>query len=327
MGAAWLVVAAAPGPLAWVAVAAPFGLATAFARPAILGALAEIGRRRAATGRLAAAHVSLAQLAELVLLPATLPMALTSLWLPAGVAAGLALAVVVLIVALSSGEMPAPGMPPPAVVGIPRFLRSRAFWTSTAVLACAGLATVPQTLLWPQLRAADGGPIGSWALRWTMPASTGAGALVYLVTCRRLPFAGLLRVALLVKAGTLAVQALTATNLAAGTVDLVLHARAVADGLAAAAVLDLVLRAAPRGREAFGSILLLGVSGVLTALVASLATSLSAVTALSLGGMAWFATCAASAGAIAVWLLPASIVELRESRRGHRERRMIGSPP
>lgn len=133
---------------AWLAAAVPLGLAASFSHATIAGALTEIGQRRAATGRLASASFGLAQLAGLTWTPLTFMSTFTSIALGSGIAAALALAVVLLIVTLT--DEGAPARPPAASevrIRISRFVRSRPFWASFAVLFWAGLATVPTFLI------------------------------------------------------------------------------------------------------------------------------------------------------------------------------------
>ena len=307
--------------MTWLAVAAPIGLASSVARAAIVGALAEIGQRRAVTGPLAAAHLGLANLAQFALVPATLAIATTSIWFTSGAAIGLALAVVFLIVTLSDDDRPAPAPvgTPVTRVSIPTFLRSRSFWASAAVLGCAGIASVPSTLVREQLRAAHGGSSEQWAAAWTTPAITIAACGLYLLVSRRVSFRVLLRAALMAKAIALAAHALASRGSAAGTLDHALMVRDAGDALAAAAMLDLALRAAPRGREAFGAILLAGLPYVV---MATIGTPFMLFLHDSAESVAWFAMAAAVASAIAVSLLPEAIVRPPDPID-----RVISSPP
>jgi MFS family permease len=312
---AWLIVAAAGQPLVWVAIAALLGLATSFGRVAIYGAIAEIGRRRAATGLLAGAYLILSGLGGLAVVPVLAPILYLSMsiWISAGIAAGLALAVVVLVTIMSGDHVATTASAPEPTLGIPRFLRSRVFWGALALFTCSDLATVPELLV----RAAHGDANGTSMRFSPHPAITCGVALAYLGICRRLSVGPLLRAVLLVKAGTFAALALTAGGTSAATLDLLLIVNATGEALTLIALLDIALRAAPRGREAFGVVLLTGLPNLLTSFPLSLAVARSAS---PLPGIAWFVTGAAIVAAIAVGLLP------REIRQG-RDGRMIGSAP
>jgi hypothetical protein len=299
LAAATVAVALSGRRVIWYAAAVPFGVATAFARAAILGALAEIGQRRSVTGALAGAHVGLKNLADLSVLAATPVMAVQSAFLLAGVSVGLVLALLLMIATLSGDGAPAP-VPEPGRA-LRRFLRSGAFWSTFAVVACAGLATVPPSFLTQQLRAADTGVVANWSIEELRYVVTALAAFAYLAASRRFAFRTLLRVSLAFKAATLGLHAIASGSTDAPTLHGVLLIRAAGDGLAAAALLDLALRAAPRGREAFGAILLAGLPSVMSVFTTSLAFPLMGE---SLVGVIWLATGAAIAAVIAVSLVP-----------------------
>ena len=180
----WLVTAVAGnGQPVWFIAAALFGAASAISRVATSGALAEIGQRRAATGRLGAAYIGIAQLGAMATFLMGMVSALVSPWMVAGLAVGLSLAVVVLIIALpdDGAALPSSPMHRPS---IPRFLASRAFWSSFAVCALAGAATVPDELLVEPRHTPEGPAIIDWVSPWMTPASFVGAAAIYFFCCR-----------------------------------------------------------------------------------------------------------------------------------------------
>jgi hypothetical protein len=150
---------------------------------------------------------------------------------------------------------------------------------------------------------------------WTTHALEVAAAAFYLLACRHLRFGLLLRLALLADAAALAVHALVSRGWDLSLVDPALMVRAIGDGLADIALLDLAMRLAPRGREAFVAILLAGIPKLVASMSAPIIVDMNA----SLPHAAMFATAAAIAAAIAVSLLPRPIVEARDGR-------VVGSP-
>jgi hypothetical protein len=300
--------------VAWVPAVVVLGVASTATRAAVMGGLAEISRRRASTGRLAAANIIAAQTASLVAGQLAAMVCAGPLPVAAGIAAALSLAVVVLIITLSDdgtqpGADPAGGAP----VTIPQFLRSRTFWSAAAFLSIAGLATMPhETILW-RVWAAHSSTIEatSWRLTWLQNGTVIATAVGYLFVCRRLPLRRLLRIALFAYALVLIAferilhwGGLAALEGAVGAV-------AACDGLVYVALIDLVLRAAPRGREAFGAILL----GGFPAVAAMLVTTLARTRDPSAASMARFAAAAALAACLAVSLLPRALVAPRDGER------------
>jgi hypothetical protein len=282
----------------------PFGLAGALSRAAIVGALAEIGRRGATTGRLAAANVGLAHIAAMAARPVMMSLGLVSIWAAAGVAIGLALAVVLLIVTLSDDEVPALPAGPETRVGSPSFLRSRALWASLPALVCAGAAATPDALITMRVRATHDLGVETWQMQqWLKGAAMIAAAIGYALLCRRIPFRSLLRLTLLLKALLLVACGGTLGSGESRALDLAVVVLTFGDGLLTIAVLDLGLRAARPGREAFGCILLVGVWTVATLLSGAVGISLTG----SATTWAWFAAGAAIIGAFAASLLPPAI--------------------
>lgn len=287
---------------AWIAAAVLFGLLESVTGASVLGALAEIGQRRTSTGRLAAAYAGVVQLAALTRTPISLTSSYVSLPLAAGVAAGLCVAVVALTATLSDHASAAPPLPA-APMRLRAFLSSRPFWTSAAVLACAGVAAMPRELI---KRQSDHlyGPHAAWWLPVMTPAIAIAGAVIYVLACRRVPFGVLLRAALFAKA--LALVALASAN----PTGLAFVGFSVTDVAAHIALLDLALRVAPRGREAFGAILLVGLPRVAAALVF---TTEAAFQTSTREGAA-FGAVVAIVSVIAVSLLPPEITRTKDAR-------------
>jgi hypothetical protein len=299
--------------IAWIVAAVEFGLAASVTRAAVAGGLAEIGQRRAATGRLAAARIGLAYAAPLAAAP--LAGVLESLPLPvtAGIATGLSLAVVVLLVTLTDDGSPSPATAATAQVTIPQFLRSRSFWSSAAFLAVAGLAMPREMITWrvpSPYTASTLAPPSFW-LVWMEPAATIVAALGYLLLCRWISLRNLLRIGLITDALALIALRQAMTGGAQDALEVIRFMLAVCDGVVLIAIFDLALRAAPRGSEAFGTILLGGVPAVLANVVETFAK----IVTLPPGSLAWFAAAAAIAGAFAVSLLPRAIVGTRDGER------------
>ena len=301
----WIALAAAGArPMAWYVAAVPLGAASAIAEVAIAGGLTEIGRRRGATGQLAAAQVAMVQIAVLAsdpLLRWSAWAAFRSIWLVAGVAAGLALALVMLTATLSDDAAPAP--PPGPTVTVPRFLRSHALRSALPMLACVGVAVVPVGLLVMELHERHGEEIYGFFPQWERQIFAIAAIAGYLLACRHIRFTRLLSVALLTKAITFAVLAFASHKGTEGMLRSALVLRAVGDGLANAAILDLAMRLAPPGREAFGAIFVAGLTSFMNLVVQTVATSMS----MRVERLAWFAAAAALAAALAVSLLPKEI--------------------
>jgi MFS family permease len=288
-------------PSVWLAAPALLGVALSVSRAAISGGLTEIGRRHGTTGVMAAGSVVLLQLASLGSVPRGVLSGLPFAW-TAGVGAGLWLVIVLFVVTLgfNDGGATAPVQAPAPPVRILRFLRSRAFWAAVAVAACAGLASLPRQLLALHFRAPDSErTVSPWL--W-LPVIPVAAAGVYLFICRRLRFATLLRLALAVKALALVAFALV-WRAGADQTTLELIAPTAADALATVALFDLAMRAAPRGWEALGFMLLWGFPWVIASMLGPLTTFLRA----PVGSVAWFCAGAAVAAVAAVSLLPRAV--------------------
>ena len=180
-----------------------------------------------------------------------------------------------------------------------------------AVVICAGLATVPNELV---VRAGADGPVPGTS-QAMLEASLLSAPVVYLLLSGRLPFGMLLRLSLVVKAFALVAGALAASGPAADATGAAFHARAAANSLLSCALTDLALRVAPRGREAFGAILLAGV----TQIVIVMANAAESTMGLPIALVGCVAAGAAVTATLTVSLLPGPVFE--SSRRA-----VVGSP-
>jgi MFS family permease len=315
MALTWLALAIASNHrAAWIAGAVLLAGTSIVARAAIGGGLAEIGQRAAATGRLAAAFIAVAQLATIATPLLSVPFPFASLWLTAGVVAGLSLALVLLIVTLSDDGVAAPVETPPVRPSIPRFLRSRVFWSAFAVCALSGMATVPRELYTNSDAGNNASPF-DWALKGMLSISVIAVSIAYFFCCRRIRFGALLRGALVIKAVALIAHPLAAGLPGEWPGQLAFVARGAANGLLSIALADLGLRVAPPGREAFGYMALAAVTSVVIFMAGVIESSLG----VRMERIAWFAAAAAIAAGLAAWLLPAEITNRADGR-------VIGSP-
>jgi MFS family permease len=302
---AWIGIAVASSAIAaWIVGAALLGLLASVSRAAVLGALAEIGQRGSSTGRLAAAYAGVAQIGVLAATPLSLTWTYAPFPLPltAGVAAGLCLAVVAVAATLSDRASPSPH-PRVESIRLRAFFRSRPFGTSACVLACAGIAAMPRELLKKQSEHLYG-PYLAWWSSLTVPALVILGAAVYLLACRRVAFGVLLRATLFGKALALVALASPGAN------DLAFIGFSVAETVADVALFDLALRVAPRGREAFGTVLLFGLPRV----AGAVAYGLEGVFQTSAREGAAFGAVVGVLAVLAVSLLPPEITGTKDSR-------------
>lgn len=294
---------------AWPYVGLGIGVARAVADVAITGAFVEIGQRRRSTGRLAAAWVAVGAAAELAAIPLAQVFSDAHPGWIVGTCSGLAFVVVILIAALPEPAAAEPSPSPPARVTLPSFLRSRAFWGSLAVVVCAAVAVVPNATIALHLR-----PKLEWTSDQIRAASVSqtiahlVSAAVYVLICRRMAFAALLRLAMLAQVLTTVALVAVWDETGGPSYLLTMSVGAAGDQLAWIAVLDLAMRAAPIGREAFGCVILTlpleAIRGTINPLAKSMRMSLTtASTAAVVAGVL---------AMLAVWLLPASVVARRE---------------
>src|SRR4029079_598939 len=168
-------------------------------------------------------------------------------------------------------------------------------------------------VLWS--REAHGVRIYGFLPEWEGQIIAVAAIAGYLLASRRVRFTRLLAFGLLTKAITFAVLAFASHRGHEGRLCSAVFMRAAADGLASAAILDLAMRLAPPGREAFGAILVAGLPGFLHVVGQTIALALS----VRVESLAWFAAAAVLAAAIAVSLLPKEISDPPDGR-------VLGSP-
>jgi hypothetical protein len=299
---AWLLVAFGPRSEApWLAITGALGVAAVMATAATNGALAEIGQRRGTTGLLAAASLAIVNLGgfasgHLDRFVYDRPLAWTG-----GVGAGLAVSVVLAIVFLSqpqavdaassvgqAASVPAPG----DRTGLRAFLGRRTFWVTAAMVSLNEASRIgvwmPREL--SALRAPEALARGMVLQAVAMVAAAAAYALL----CRRTRPRTLLPMCLLASSAGRAAFGLAGES-SHGTV-----ADGLGGGLGYAAMADLTLRSCPRGREAFGYMLLM--------FPRALFTSLMPVVLFRAGASVNTTTAAAAAGpvlaAVMVVLLP-----------------------
>jgi hypothetical protein len=272
--------------------------AKSIAGAAIGGALVEIGRRRSATGRLAAAWLAAVAVADLAEVPVTaiLGMALS----PGKVGLCVGAGVVTGIVALVSSEIgraaanPA-SVPPP----LRTVLRTRALWASAAVLALAAIASVPTSAIatgrWPDdlLRALYVGQL--------------AGAGCYAFGCQRMPLARAGQLALMLNVFVIIAFVRSSDQTHTGRI-LPVVALGVVYGFKFGALTDLLFRASARGHEAFACALLTAVYVAASEALGLFAKAFD----LSVPAMTSIAAVAGVAAMLSFRWLPASLVAWRD---------------
>jgi len=289
----------------WVTAPVLIAAAMAVSRAAIDGGLTEIGRRHATTGVMAASYVMVSDLADLGGVAQDVLSERAFGW-TAGVGAVLWLTIVLLVATLGfADDDAAPTVPASELpAGIPRFLRSRTFWAAVAVAVCAGFASLPRPIIdaYFHVRGRET-TMSLWVWGHVIPV---AAAGIYLLACRRLRFAALLRLALALKALALVAFWLL---LGAGPNDTIvaLIAPTAGDALANVALIDLAMRAAPRGREAFGFVLLSGLPHLITGTLGSVTGMMMDMIHVPVSTVALFCAGAAVVGVAAVSLLPRAV--------------------
>jgi hypothetical protein len=278
-------------------------VANAIAAAAIGGALVDISRRRGSTGQLAAAWIGAIVLADLAATPLITVAAKVATGWAVGFCAGLALVVVLLIGVLPETTRELARVTT-ARLPLGAYLRARVLWTTGAVLVCGGFATIPDSVMRTE----------AWSegARATNLVAQLAACGIYVLVCRRMAFVGLLRRSLLLYCAAI-IALIRVWDPAGGAGQTsALIANGLVEGFVDVALSDLVLRAVPDGREAFGCALLSAVYLGGWAGWKLLARSL----ALSLPGATMVAALASVAAVLAVGLLPASVVERREGETG-----------
>ena len=241
---------------------------TSFA--AIGGALAEIGHRDRRWGRLSAARMSLYILSGLAGEPLVGFLFQRPIGWSAGTGAVAALSIAVLaFLALERGPQASGAAqvePAPTVIKLTRWLFTRLFWGPLLVMVTGAVPNAvygrmneftEQVLRLSETdttRAQVASALGSLA---------GVGA--YWVTCQRLPLRKLLPAAVVLDA--IAIVAIDDAGRWVGTFVAARAFAGFASTLATCARYDLVLRAAPAGREAFGVALMAGAAAMVSAFV------------------------------------------------------------
>lgn len=292
----WVVLLIAPRSVPPLLIGVAMTAAHSIANVAIGGALAEIGRRRATTGRLAAAWSGVFAGANLTGVALHMFVGRWPLIMGLSVSLG-AFVAIAMVVSLGTDPVPAPV----AVARTPLrpHLRTRAVWGAAAVVILGILANVPDLAIapgtWPR-------PLGRVVLIGLL-----AGAGLYAFTCRRLPFARAVRLALVLNV-VVTIAVMRASEQPRIVVNLMVATVGLVEGLKFAALNDLILRASPPGHEASVGALLSAVAAIGWAAPRLIADAFGP----SLPGMTTVAVVAGAAAVFASSLLPASLVERRE---------------
>jgi hypothetical protein len=293
---AWLLAAFGPRSEGlWLATTIAFGVATVMATAATKGALAEIGQRRGATGRLAAADLAITSAAGFAITPLVGSLYDRPLAWTGGVGAGLALSVVLAVVFLSQAQEGTGSQPPaePAPrqrTGLRAFPGRRTFWVAAAMVT---LAEASRLGVWMPRELSPLQTLEALAKARLFDTVSAIAALAaYALVCRRA------RPRILMPLCLLAAAAGRAAFGAAGGSPLGAVAGGLGGGLGYAAIGDLALRVCPRGREAFGYMLLMLPRPLLPAVLPALLLG---------GGGAVQATTAVASGAL---VLAAAMVAL-----------------
>jgi hypothetical protein len=321
--AGWLGAAFAPSYAAVLAVSLVLALGMAMQRPAIDGALVEIGQRRGSTRLLAAASVGLAGAGDLVLVPLQVVLIMLPTGWTAGLGAGLALSVFGIIVSLADGDEPPPAAAADPPAGRPRirlgaYLGSRAFWATLAVGLCARLGATPRSLAALAMAGKHGidPSAATRASLWAAGAMIAAAA-VYALLGRALAPRRLLRLSLAALAlGNVALVLLRGAT-SGWLPEAATLVQAFGVGLATVAGVDLAMRAAPRGREAFGYVLLTGAPAFVASGITNVVGARIVIAAPALLAPATVAaTAAALIGVLAVSLVPSDLTAWRRREPG-----------
>jgi MFS family permease len=295
---AWLTLLFTSGVRASIAAVCGIVAAYSIADVAIGGAMVEIGRRHATTGRLSAAWIAAIAAANLAALPLSELVGRGLGPKQVGLCAGLAAVLAIFIIAgpaTDSAPAPAARARPP----LGDYLRSRTLWSVTLVLSFASLATV-------STRAITGpaAPRGLWAVT---TAGQLAGAILYAPACLRMPLARSARLALLLTA-FLPIVLTRAGDQSGAALNLALLALGLVEGFQFASLTDLLLRASPRGHEAFACALFSGLSRLggegRLFLADAIGASASQITTIAAG--------AAIVAALAISLVPRSLTAARD---------------
>jgi len=281
------------------------------------GALAEIGRRDRRWGRLSAARMGLIVLSGMAADPLAGFLFERPIGWSAGTGAIAALSIAVLaFLTLERGAQTSGAWasePTPATVKLPRWLLTRTFWGPLLVVAGGavpyGVYSRINEYTERVLRLSEAD--ARWAQVATSLGSL-AGVAVYWVTCQRLPLRKLLPAALVLEA--IALLAIEGAGRSGGTYTAVRAFAGFAGTLAACARFDLVLRAAPPGREAFGVTLLAGATAVISGFMMPFISIGLWEQASGLRSVFLVAGALTALSAAAVMVVPRALVDVRDGR-------------
>jgi hypothetical protein len=228
------------------------------------GYLVEAGQRWIATGKLTSWRSFAESTAALCVGPLGGWLAGMHLGLPAGISAGLALSLLAVFAVHLGQEEPVAAAPrgirSVLLVPIAALLRSRGVWIATALLCCYQVAPGFQTpLFFLQTNTLHFTPHFIGTLGLLSAAGSLVGAVVYAWCCRRIRFRWLFPAAVIVGvAVTLSFLEYRSTA-AALTIETL---NGIGATFAFVALLDLIARAMPKGREALGYAFVFSVGNV-----------------------------------------------------------------
>jgi hypothetical protein len=285
-----------------MAVVLAVGVGAAVATAATWGALAELGQRLGASGRLAAAAVGLPTLVSSAMFPVEERLMFVSANWSLGLTAVLAASLLLLLVVLSDegGAAPTRAASPP--VERPTSLLARSFWIVFVIGACGALAMTPARL---GRNLAKVPSEVSLLLSFEHSAATFASALVYALVCWRVSLRKLLRLSLLAQSAA-AIAALMPWWTEEPSRTIVDSAFWLTSGLSSIALLDLAIRTVPVRRAALGLTLFASARPVIAALSSMVLVRASMPPLAAVGAVA------SLVGALLVSRVPPSIRDPRE---------------
>jgi MFS family permease len=303
--------------VAIVAIGLALTTASAISFASVGGALAEIGRRDRRWGRLSAARMGLYILSGLAAEPLTGVLFQRPIAWSAGTGAIAALSIAVLaFLGLERGPQGSgapPSEPAPTAIKLTRWLSTRLFWGPFLVMAMGAMPNAVYSrmneLTEQVLRLSETDTM--WAhVTGTIGSLAGVGA--YWVICQRLPLRKLLPAAVVLDA--IAVLAIDGAGRWVGTFVAARALAGFAGTLATCARYDLVLRAAPPGRGAFGVVLMAGTAAMVGAFTTPFVSISIREQASGLRALFLVAGALTALSAVAVLVVPRSLVDSPDGR-------------